>query len=71
MLCGDFSGGPVVRTWPSNARGTGLSPGWGARIPHTLWLRNQNTEQKQYCNKFNKGFKNGPPQKTLKEREVL
>ena len=32
-------------------------------IPHDLWPKSQNTEQKQCCNKFNKDFKKGPPQK--------
>ena len=31
---GDASGGPVAKTWPSNAGGAGLIPGWGARVPH-------------------------------------
>ena len=32
-----------------------------------LTARNQKTiKQKQYCNKFNKGFKNGPHQKIKK-----
>ena len=37
---------------PSNAGGVGLFPGWGAKIPHAPRLKNQNTEQKQYCNRF-------------------
>ena len=32
---GDFPGGPVVKTSPSNAEGAGLIPGQGAKIPHT------------------------------------
>ena len=52
---GDFPGGPVVKTSPSN--------GQGAKIPHALRPKNQNIKQKQYCNEFNKGFKNGPHQK--------
>ena len=40
--------------------GVGLIPGWGAKISHASWSENQNVIQKQYCNKFNKGFKNGP-----------
>ena len=32
----------------------------GAKIPHALWPKNQNVKQKQYYNKFNKNFKNGP-----------
>ena len=30
----DFSGGPMIKTWPSNARGVGLIPGGEAKIPH-------------------------------------
>ena len=32
----DFPGGPVVKTLPSNAGGTGSTPGRGAKIPHAL-----------------------------------
>ena len=60
---GDFHDGPVVKTSPSNAGGVGSIPGWGAEIPHASWPKNQNIKQKQYCNKFNKDFKNGPRQK--------
>ena len=35
-------------------------PDWVARIPHTLWSKNPKVKQKQYCNKFNKDFNNGP-----------
>ena len=31
-----------------------------AEIPHASRTKNQNMKQKQYCNKFNKDFKNGP-----------
>ena len=58
----DFPGSPVVKTLPSNARGADLIPGWGAKIPHALWPKNQNIKHKQYCNKFNKDLKNGPHQ---------
>ena len=50
---------------PSNARGAGSIPGWGAKIPHASWPKYQNIKQKQYCNKFNKDFKNGPHQKKI------
>ena len=47
----------MFKTLPSNAGGAGLIPGQGAKIPHALWPKIQNTEkQKQYCNKFNKDF---------------
>ena len=54
----DFPGGPVVKTSPSNAGDEGSIPGRGAKIPHASQPRNQNVKQKQYCNKFNKDFKN-------------
>ena len=59
----DFPGGPVVKTLPSNAGGAGSIPGQGAKLPHALWPKHQNIKQKQYCNKFNKDFKNGLLQK--------
>ena len=50
----------MVKTLPSDAEGVGLIPGWGAEITHALGPKNQNIKQKQYCNKFNKNFKNSP-----------
>ena len=50
----DFSGGPVVKTLPSNTGGVGSIPGWGAKITHALGPKTQNMKQKQYCNKFNR-----------------
>ena len=35
----DFSGGPVVKTLPSNAGGAGSIPGWGS---HVSQPKNQN-----------------------------
>ena len=64
----DFPGGPVVKTSPSNAGGAGSLPSQRAKIPHALQPKNQNTKQKQYCNKFNKDFKNGPHQKNLNKK---
>ena len=59
----DFPGGAVVKTSPFSAEGAGLVPGQGAKIPGASQPKNQNIKQKQYCNKFNKDFKNGPCQK--------
>ena len=42
LTLGDFPGSPVVKTLPSNARGVDLIPGQGVRIPHALWPKNQN-----------------------------
>ena len=62
-----FPGAPVVKSPPSDAGGTGLIPGQGVHIPHTSCPKkkpkNINKPQKQYCNKFNKDFKNGLHQK--------
>ena len=52
----------MVKTLPSSAGAAGSIPGQGAKIPHASGLKNQNIEQKRYCNKFNKDFKNGPHQ---------
>ena len=60
---GDFPGGPVVKTLPSNAGDAGLIPGRGAKSPHASGPKNQNIKQKRYGNKFNKDFKNDPHQK--------
>ena len=62
----EFLGGPAVKTSPSNAGVAGSIPGQGAKIPHALRPKNQNIKKKkQYCNKFNKDFKNGPYQKSV------
>ena len=55
-----------VETLPSNAGGLGSIPGQGVKIPDASWPGNQNIQQKQCCNKFNKGFKNRPHQKKKK-----
>ena len=52
----------MVETFPFKAGSVGLIPGQGAKIPHACWPKNQNVNQKKYCNKFNKDFKNGPHQ---------
>ena len=64
---GGFLAGPVVEISPSNSGATGSIPGWGAKIPHTLWPKNWNTKHKQYRKKFNKGFKNGPHKRRKKK----
>ena len=62
-------GGPVVWTLLSITGDAALIPGQGAKIPHALGLKNQKIKQKQYCNKFNKDFKNDPhpKRKTFKK----
>ena len=60
---------PVVETSPSNAGSAGSIPGRGTKIPHAWGPKTQNIKQKQYCNKFNKDFKNGRHQKILKQKQ--
>ena len=67
---GDFPGGPMVKTLPFRARGAGLIPGWGTKIPDAQQPRNQNMKQKQSCNKFNRDLKNGPYQKHLTKKNT-
>ena len=55
-----FPGGPLVKTLPCSARGWGLNPGQGVKIPHASQGTGQIIKQKQYCTKFNKDFKNSP-----------
>ena len=71
MTWRDFPGCPVVKISPSNARGVGSIPGWGAKIPCALWSKNQNIKQKQYCNKFNKDFKSGPYQEKKSWKKII
>ena len=52
----------MAKTLPSNAGVSGAIPGQGTKIRCASWLKIQIIRQKQYCNKFNKGFKNGPHQ---------
>ena len=53
----DFPSGSVVKTSCFNTGGASSVPGHGDKIPHDLWLQNQNTRQKQYCKSFNNAFK--------------
>ena len=62
----------MMKTLPSSARDVDSTPDQVAKISHALWPKKPNIEQKQYCNKFNKDFKNGPIKKNLiKERKSL
>ena len=49
----------MVGTPPSKAGAVGVTPEGVAKIPFALQAKNHNIKQKQYCNKFNKDFKNG------------
>ena len=58
----DLPGGPLVRTFPSNAGAAGSTPAQGAGIPPTC-LRAKIPKHKyrsNIVNKFNKDFKYGP-----------
>ena len=59
-VSGYFPGDPLVMISPSSGGGAGSVPHQGAKNPHASWPKNQNIKQKQYCNKFNKDFINGP-----------
>ena len=58
----------MVGTSPSNAGGHGFDPCSGALRSHVPW--GHKTKLRQYCNKFNKDFKDGPNQKIFKEKRV-
>ena len=58
----------MVETSSSNAGAGSLIPDPGLRS-HMPWGQNQNVKQKQYCNTFNKDFKDGPYQKKKEERK--
>ena len=62
----------MVKISPSSVGGVGSIPDQGAKIPHALWPKKKKAKHKQYCNKFNKDFKNGPHQKkkTLKKENL-
>ena len=62
----DFSGGPQVKTLPSNAGSVGLIPGLVAKVPTCLRALTLKTEQ--YCNKFNKNSKTKKKEKWGTER---
>ena len=66
---GDFPGGPVVKTLPSNAGGMGSSPCQGAKILYASWPKNQKVKQKQYCNKLNEDLENGPHKKKAFQKD--
>ena len=57
----------MVKTLPPNAGGKGLIPGQRDKIPHASWpkkkKKKEHKQQKQYCNRFNEVFPNGPCQK--------
>ena len=56
----NFPGGLVVKISPFNAGSLGSIPGQEVKILHAFRMKNQDIRQKQYCNKFNEDFLNGP-----------
>ena len=50
----------MVKNPLANAGDMSSIPGQEAKIPHASRPKNPNIKQKQYCNKFNTDFKNGP-----------
>ena len=60
----------MVKTLPSNAGGVGSIPAGDAKSPYASWPKDQTIKQKQYCNKFNKDFKNGPHQEKIVKRNT-
>ena len=54
----NLSGSPVVRLCLPVHRAVGSISGWEAKVPHAKKLKHKKS-QKQYCNRFNKDFKNG------------
>ena len=67
---GGFPDGPVIEILPSSVEGLGSIPGQGAKILHASQPKYQKHKAEQYCNKFNKDFKNGPHQKTNKKKTL-
>ena len=52
-------------------QGVGLIPGQWTKISCASGPKNQIMKQKQYCDAFNKDFKNGPHKKNLLEKAVI
>ena len=67
----DFPGNPVVGRLLLPRQGVGVQSLVRvlSKISHNLWPKHQNIKQKQYCNKFNKDFKNDPHLKKKKSFE--
>ena len=49
---GDFLGGSMVGTSPSDTGSASSVLGWGTVIPHALWSRDQGIAQRQCCKKI-------------------
>ena len=66
----ELPGGPVVKTLPSNAGDAGSVPGRDAKTPCASQAKTQIIKQTEYCNKFNKDFKNNPHQKKILKNKI-
>ena len=62
----DLPGTPGVKNFTFQCRGASSIHDEAVKIPHVSWPKKQTIKQKQYCNKFNKDFKNWPTLKILK-----
>ena len=66
---GDFLGCPVVKTLSSSAKGEGSIPGQGAEIPHGMWPKKQNTNNRRNISTNSIKTKNGShKKKSLQKR---
>ena len=62
----------MVKTLPSNTGEAGLIPTQGAKIPHVLWPKNENiNNRRNNVTNLTKMIKNGPLQKNLKEKKMV
>ena len=66
----------MVKTLTSSTGGEGSTPGQGGKTAHASQPKHQNIKkkkkkQKQYFNKFNKDFLNGPYKKCFKKKKPL
>jgi len=62
----------VVKTLPSNIGDIGSVPTQGAKIPHALWPKNKNiNNRRNTVTNLTKTIKNGPLQKNLKEKKKV
>ena len=64
---GDFPGGPVVNTSPSNAGGAGSIPGQEDTIPHVSWPKNQDINNSSSIVTNSIDFKNSSHQSKAKQ----
>ena len=73
LIVGNFPGGPVVKTSPSNVGGAGWGCGfdpWSGNY-HPTCLMAKKLKQKQYCNKFSKDVKKWSTSKKKKRSLIV